>query len=85
VSNGNGQGDDLTRLLRIQQRAIRRGARWWFDAIQRFQSGDLDPTNWTEANARYVEEALEDGREAANLFPLDRRSSVPGDKNNGRK
>lgn len=77
--------DDVARLLRLHQRAIRRGARWWVEAVERFQSGDLQPSSWIEAGSRLAGEVLDDLREASSTWPPAGRDGRPPGGRDGRR
>ena len=46
--------DPVHRIVRIQQRAIRRGSRYLVDGIERFGTGRLSPETWLSAYVDYI-------------------------------
>ena len=60
--------DVVRELVRVQQRAIRRGSRYWMAVAERLQTGDLAPDVWLKAYAEYAEAAIGDLTELRALF-----------------
>lgn len=55
-------------LVRVHQRAIRRGARYWIGAAERLQAGELSHDVWFGAWLQYVRGVREDVSDALALY-----------------
>lgn len=58
-------------MVHIQQRMIRRGARYWIEAADRLQNGELAPSAWIESWASLFADSR---RDAAEGFQVWRRA-----------
>ncbi len=72
----------VRQLVDVQKRAVRRGGRFWIDAAERLQMGDLRPAIWIDAYAQYLRGLGGDAADA--LAVLRGKPAAPGGEQEGR-
>lgn len=70
--------DVLRQLVRVQQRAIWRGSRYWMAVAERLQAGDLSMDTWLTAYTEYVDASIDDLHALVRLYGQDKTSASEG-------